>query len=825
MTNRTVTDFIRDLAYAFRLIRKSPLFSLYVIAPLALGIGLNGAIFMLLDTFLLRPLPVKNPENLVRVVDVVQNLGPRSYYSYNEVRALQQKSTSFSDVLAAADLNGAVRDASGASRVRAQVVTGNFFTALGVQPLLGRVLTVGEEREAQASPPVVLSYFYWQRQFHGDPGVIGKTLTLEERPFAIAGVMPRWFNGLEVETTPDVRIPLAAVELLSRTESGAAGWQELSYSIFARLRPGVALEQARQETAGIIYAVRDQRQRTQVRNERLEVERIANGVSRIRPKFSSALILLMSGVGLLLLMICANAGGLLLARASARREETAVRLAVGATPGRLFRQWLTESLLLTSIGGLAGLCVAWAAIPLLVRAMPTLRDLDQTMLTVSVNIQPDARLYAFAMALCVLCALIAGLPAAVQAMHANLHSSLKAARASLRQPMRWTLVALQVGLCTFLLAGAGLLVATFQHLRAMDPGFDRDHVVTFSLAPGMMHYTPQQAKNLESQLLEIMRGLPGVRSAAIASVGLMHGTGIKTTVAPAGQKTPRSDFLNTSLNFVSPEYFDTMGIPMLAGRNFRADEPATDPSRVIVNQAFVRRFFPAGDALGQRFGTGVDTVVKGSYEIVGVVGDAKYRSLREVIPPTVYQFRRTDLKSADAFILHVRTKNRPEGIMQAVRKTLNAIDPRLPFYEARTLAEEVDATLWAERLLAWLSAVFAIVAAALATLGVYATLAYAIAQSRREIGVRIALGARAADVVRLFSAQPLRFAGLGVVLGWVGFYAATPGFRSVLFGVTPTNPVTMAWAAAAVLLIALAATLIAVMGALRVDPAAVLREE
>jgi predicted permease len=820
-----VTDFVRDILHAFRLIRKAPLFALYVIVPLALGIGLNGAIFLLLDTFLLRPLPIRNPEQLVRLVQLVQNLGPRSYYSYDVFEALERNSTSLSEMIGYADANTAVRDSTGVSRIRCQIVTGNFFTALGVQPLYGRVLTSADALGQAAAPPVVVSYPYWRTQLRRDAAIIGGTITLDDRPFTIVGVMPQRFNGLEVETAPDIFVPLMAASLVSRTNPDANSFRKFEYSLAARLRPGVNLERARAETAAIVHATMEANPDSLARGERLELEPIGRGVSLIRPKFASGLILLMSCVGLLLLMICANVGGVLLARASARREEAAVRLAIGATPGRLVRQWLSESLVLTAIGGAAGLAVAFAAAPLLVRALPPLRDRGATLLTLSLDLRLDGRMLAFAIVLCVACALFAGLPAAFQAARANLQASLKAARATSKQPLRWILVALQIGLCTFLLAGAGLLVSTFRHLRALDPGFDRDHIVTFSLDPEMAHYTVQQAEALRTRLVAVVKSLPEVESAGSAMVGLMHGTGIKATVAPEGQITPRSDFLNSSLNFISPEYFETMRIPLLAGRNFRADEPESKPSHVIVNGAFVRRFFPNVNPIGQKFGIGVEKVVPGEFEIIGVVGDAKYRSLRETVPPTIYNFAYSDPKYVAGFILHVRTKTRPENIIQSVRRALNQIDPRLPFYEIRTLSEEVDATLWAERLLAWLSSVFAVVAAVLATLGVYATLAYAIAQSRREIGIRVALGARAADVLRLFSARPMRIAGIGVLLGVAGFYAATPAFRTVLYEVSSTDPFTVVSAAAAVLAIALAATLVAVSGALRVDPAIVLRDE
>ena len=824
MSGRDVNGFLHDLRYSFRLIAKSPRFSVYVILPLALGIGLNGAIFLLLDALLLRPLPVKNPESLARIAQRIRNIGVRSYYSYDELRALQKKASSFTDVIGYFDLNAAIREENGAARIRAQMVTGNFFTTLGVQPLYGRVLAPADELQAFAPPPVVLSYLYWQRLFRGDPNAVGKTILLDERPFTVVGIMPQSFNGVEVETTPDLRLPLIAADLLAAGLKNDS-YRELQYSLAGRLRPGVSLETARAETESIVNSIRTAEQRRLAGNERVVIEPLANGVSALRPRFAASLVLLMCGVGLLMLIICANVSGLLLARASARRGENAVRLAIGAGGTRLARQWLTETMVLTSLGAGAGLFLAWNAIPLLLRAIPTLRDAGANALTLSVDVHPDWRFFAFAFGLAAACALLTGVPAALQASRANLSTALRASRSSVAQPWRWTLVAFQIGLCTFLIAGAGLLVSTFRHLQSLDPGFDQERVVAFSVDPAMARYKPDQAEALETRLVSRVRGLPGVSSAGVATIGVMHGTGMKVTYAPAGQKVPRSDFMNSSINFVSPDYFETMGIPLLAGRNFRPDEPAAKPVPVIVNRAFLKRFFPSQDAIGRKFGQGVDVIVPGDYVIIGVVGDAKYRSLREVIPPTVYRRWPMDSDRFGSFILYVRTQNRPESVIQPVRRALNAIDPRLAFYEIHTLAEEVDATLWAERLLAWLSSIFAGLAAALAMLGIYATLAYAIAQSRREIGIRVALGARAGDVLRLLSARPTRSAVLGVAAGLSSFYAATPAFRSVLYEVSPADPASLISAALAVLAVSWAATLVAIRGAFQIDPAALLREE
>ena len=307
----------------------------------------------------------------------------------------------------------------------------------------------------------------------------------------------------------------------------------------------------------------------------------------------------------------------------------------------------------------------------------------------------------------------------------------------------------------------------------------------------------------------------------------MRGTGLKTTVAPAGESVPRSEFLNTSLNSVTPGYFEAMGMRFLSGRNFSAGEPNTKPAPVVVNGAFVRHFFPGSDGVGEKFASGavIEKAANADYQIIGVVSDAKYRSLREVIPPTAYRLWLEGAQGAEPFILHVRTRNRPDAIIGPVESALRAIDPRLPFFEIHTLAEEVDGTLWAERVLAWLSTAFAFAAAVLAAMGVYATLAYAIAQSKREIGIRMALGAAPLEVARLLSALPMMVASLGVAAGAAAFYAASPLFRNVLFGVSATDPLAVIGGAALVLLIALLTTMVAVSGAMRVSPALVLREE
>ena len=799
-----------------------------VILLLGLGIGLNSAIFSLLDALLLRPLPVRKPGELVRLVQVAAPLGPRSFFTYNTYRALTQRNQSFTAVFGYSESNVAARNNSGAHSVRCHIVSGSFFSALGVHALYGRALTPTDELDASNVLPAVLSYGFWMRSYLGDPAVIGRRLTLQNRAFTIVGVMPQGFHGVLVETGPAVFIPLIAADGLFDNPN-ANSFSKLGYALVGRLRPGITMTAARAEAESILKAALEEQFHGSQEGSywvtgEFQLQPIANGVSLLRPKFSSALLLLMGGAALLLLIVCANIGGLLLARTAARRGEIAIRLAIGATGKHLVRQWLTETLLLTSAGGLVGICAAWAVTPLLIRVLPPLRDLDATLLTLSLDLKPNARLLGFSFLLCVACALLAGLPAAVQATRRDLHTALKAARATPRQPLRWVLVALQVALCTLLLSVTGLLVSTFERLRALDPGFDREHVVTFSVDPGMLRFTPPQSRDLRLRLETAVRELPGVASAGVASRGLMRGTGLKTTYAPSGQTAAPGDFMNTSLNWVSPEYFDTIGIRFLAGRNFRPDEVPAKPRQTVVNQAFARRFFPRGDAIGRTFGQGFwNHGAVRSYQIIGIVSDAKYRSLREAIQPTVYQAWGPEEEGS--YILHVRTHNDPKAIIDPVRRVLRSLDPRLPFDEIHTLAEEVDASLWPERTLAWLSMVFSAGAATLAALGVFGAVSYAIAQMKREIAIRVALGARPANLVRMLSAKPMLLAGSGVAAGIIAFLFLAPIFDGVVYGISLKDPLAVTCAAAAVLLIVLNAIFFAARAALHVNPASVLREE
>jgi predicted permease len=496
-----------------------------------------------------------------------------------------------------------------------------------------------------------------------------------------------------------------------------------------------------------------------------------------------------------------------------------VRLAVGATRGQLIRQMLTESSLLAILGAAGGLWIAAMATPLVIRWLPPIRDRN-VLLPVSLDVRMNARVFLFSLALSGLTLLLFSVAPAAAASRSSLDSVLRGARSSGGWRGRQVLIAIQIALCTFLLAGAALFVRTFRTLQNMDPGFDRDRVATFTADLSLARKDPL----FPHLLLQRVQQIPGVVSAALSTMGVMRGDALSNTVAPAGQRTTSVDFGNSILNEVSPEYFDTMGMRLLAGRDLVATDAPTDrkvpPTKVVVNETFAKRFFPGVSPIGKRFGRGRNLVALPELEIVGVVSDAKYRSLREPVYPTFYW-----VNTSPSFVLNVRTRLRPESTIQPVQKALAALDPSLAFLEVHTLAEDVDASAAPERIAAALATLFGGIAALLAGVGIYGLLAYAVAQKRREIGIRMAIGAGPADIVFLTTGQTLATVAAGVAVGIGGTLAVGPLIRSLLYGVSPHDPKSLVAAVIFVVLVAAIAIAIPSARAVRVEPATALRQE
>jgi predicted permease len=801
-----------DLRNALRTLLHNPGFTLIAALLLAVGIGANALIYGALDAILLRTLPVRQPDQLVRFVQEMPRIGRRSSLPYTLYRDLLQHSTTLSTAFGEEETDVSMESPAPAEAVRVHLLTPEFFDALDARPVAGRSLTVADAQDSPGTPPAVLSYGFWRRRFSGDRGVVGRALRLHGHSFTIVGVLPRGFNGISIETAPDIFVPLRTGSMIF---SGRFGPLEGRFiDMGGRLRPGVTRQRAQEEVRAMWHRIvaNDPNART----EPLELDSLEHGTSTLRTKFSGALRLLIAAVGLLQLLLCANLAGLLVARGARRANEIAIRLAIGATRARLVRQMLAESALLTVLGAAGGIALAYCAAPLLVRGLPPVRDIGTTRLTMAIDFEPNGRVLFYSVAISAFTALLFGIVPAWSAARMSLDSVLRGARSTTGWKGRQLLLVLQIALCTLLLAGAGLMVRSFRQLR-QDAGFAAAQVISFTVNPFLAGYTDEQTTALQRHMLARVHELPGVDSVSAALRAVMRGSGIKTTIAPLGQTAAANDFLNTSFNGVSPDYFQTMGMHLVSGRDLSEADNHLQPEHVVVNEAFAHRFFPGQIAVGRSFGRG--NPLDATFQIVGVVSDAHYRSLREPVPPTFYE-----PLSAGDFTLCVRTRRLPESLIQPVRQTLIAFDPALSFAEVHTLAEEVDDSAAPERLTAVLASVFGLFAALLASVGLYGLLAFSVAQRQKEIGIRMAVGARPRSIAQLIGGQALVLVGVGVVLGLVAAILVTPMASALLYGVAPSDPLSMAAAAIFVILIAALAALIPAMRAARVDPAIALRQ-
>jgi predicted permease len=801
-----------DLRGALRTLRHSPGFALLAALLLAIGIGANAVIFGALDAILLRPLPARHPEQLIHVVQNIARVGRRSNYLVSFYETLRDHAITLSTVFGEEEVQAAFESPAPAEEIRVHLVSPEYFEGLNASALVGRALTPSDALESSGAPPAVLSYGFWQRRFAGGRQAIGRNVQLHGHVFTIVGVMPQEFHGYSIDTAPEVFTPLRAASLLERDPRyKMGGWVDLA----GRLKPGVTMARAQAEIRAMWLNTPEGRQA----KEPLELDSLQFGTSVLRAKFSGALELLIASVALLQLMVCANLAGLLVARGARRASEIAIRLAMGATRLRIARQMLAESAILAAMGAAGGIALAYFAAPLLVRGLPPVRDVGTARLALAIDFEPNTRVLLFSVLVSALTALLFGAAPAFSAARVSLDNVLRGARSAGGWKGRQLLLVLQIALCTLLLAGAGLLVRSFRQLRDMDAGFASTRVVSFAAHPTLASYQEARIASLRSALTERVRQIPGVDAVAASAVGVMRGSGIKTTVAPAGQRTTMADTMNSSLNGVTPGYFDAMGMRLLAGRDLTdSDSPTQRPIPVVVNQSFARRFFPGESPLGRLFGTGLGVMLE-DFVIVGVVNDAHYRSLRETVPPTFFE----KLQNND-FTLAVRTHARPESLIQPVRQALAALDPALPFTEVRTLAKDVDDSAAPERLTAILASIFGIFAALLAAVGLYGLLAYAVAQRQREIGIRMALGAAPRSIAGLIGGQALVLVGVGVALGICAALVLAPMASALLYGVGPSDPLSLAAAAMLVALVAAIAAFVPAARAARVDPAVALRE-
>jgi len=834
-----MSDIIRDLRYALRGMGRNPLFITVAILSLALGIGANTAIFTLMDQLMLRQLPVEDPERLVMLYQRGShngsNMGGRMH-SYPIYQDYQQKGKPLADVLCRRLISTSVSIGNLTERIDAEMVSGNYFRMLGVKTAAGRLFDAEQaERVVKGHPVVVLSYDYWVNRFARSPEAVGSKILVNDYPMTVVGVSAPGFVGLDPVRSPQLWVPVLMKPVM------APNWAWFKYDdrrtrwvqVFARLKPGFTAESAEapmqvlfRQTREYESTLESARTWTPYARERflegtLHVEKAATGYSNLRNSFSTALIVLMGMVGLVLLIACANVANLLIARAFARRKEIAVRLSLGATRGRLVRQLVSESLVLSFAGGLAGIAVAIA----MTRGLMAMVPAEGNPLLIST--EPDLRILLFTLGLTLFTGLVFGLAPALRASRPDLFTTLKDAVGSIAGSggslfLRKGLVASQIALCFLLLFGAGLFVRSLNNLKAADSGFgDIDNLATFQLSPALSGYDSEQVGHFYQELLERLRAVPGVKSAALASVALLSGNEWDSTVKVEGHEAEDGEDMQAYMNALSPDYFETMGIPLLDGRDFDRRDIKKESKVAIVNRRFAEHYFGERSAVGRHLGRGSGPETKLDIEIVGVVEDTLYEGPREGVRRQVF----IPNWGNGGVAFYVRTTLESASTHAAARREVKALDASMPVYGMKSLAAQLDETLLTERLVALLSAGFGMLATLLASIGLYGVMAFSIARRTKELGLRMALGAQRGSVIWMVMKEVLLLLAIGLAVGVPTALGLGSFVSSQLYGIEGGDP----WIAsvAVMLLIAVsgAAGFIPAHRASRIDPMLALRNE
>ena len=821
---RSLEIFWQDLRYGLRMLLKNLGFTTIAVLTLALGIGANTAIFTLLDKVLIRPLPVERPDQLVTFVEDAG--GEPAIFSYPQYAELRDRNEVLSGLVAYWQCPFSLSDGGQAERVIGQIVTGNYFAVLGVRPALGRFFLPEEDRTPGTHPVVVISHGLWRRRFGADPAVVGKTISLNAYRYTVVGVAPLEFTGTTRGTVNEVYVPIMMQAKRGGGRSGFlenrnAGWLQL----LGRLKPNVSRQQA-QAALSILAddpgnTSPDGKGAAKLIAGAILMDGSRGQLDRVRD-LSLPLKLLMGVVGFVLLIACANVANLLLSRASARRKEIAVRLAIGAGRWRIVRQLLTESAILAALGGGVGLLIARWLTSLLLGFQQQTNFIPRTFDGGLASL--DGRALGFTLGLSLLTGIVFGLAPALQASKPDFVAALKEdtpglGRLARRFSLRGILVVAQVALSIVVLIGAGLCVKSLRALQAIDPGFEPAKVVTASFDLSQNGYDEARGRQFIAQLSERVAALPGVEAVSFTNIVAFGGLTWTSPATPEGYQPQPGERLAFNFNTISPNYFRTLGTRLVSGREFTAQDTTDAPRVVIVNEAAARRYWPGQDAVGKR--------VKREqfFEVVGVVRDSKEKGLTADPRPTIYlpilQYYIGDLD----LTLYARTAINPQTLLATVRREVQTLDPSLPVYNLGTLAEQRDGSLYAERLATTLLTLFGLLALSLAAIGIYGVLSYAVTERTREMGIRLALGAHPRNLIGLVVRQGLTMALIGLIIGVGASFALTRLMAKLLYGVSATDPLTFVVIPLSLIVVAIVACWIPARRATRVDPMAALRYE
>jgi predicted permease len=825
-----------DMRFAVRSLAKSPVFTAVAVFSLALGIGANTAVFGLVDDVLLNLLPVRNPQALVQLKEVGDHYGSNtgmnalSYPIYEDFRKQNQV---FSGMFCRFQIPISISDAGRNERAEGEVVSGTYFTVLGVRPELGRLFTADEDRTRSGAPYAVLGYDYWAARYVGDRSVIGTQILVNNHPFTIVGVAQRGFEGVGRLFETQIYIPMMmAPELFPQTnrlEDRRWRWVQ----VFGRLKPGVSRRQAQASLQPIYHGALEfevkQKEfthasaydREQFLRQTLAVMPGGTGQNEGRQFLEPALVALMAMVGLVLLIACANVANLMIARTTARQKEIAVRLALGASRARLIRQLLVESILLALAGGALGVVLLPATSSLMSRTMP---QFDPPL---RFGAATNVEVLGFGLAVSLLTAILFGLAPALQTTRPDLSSTLKDQAAAVaggaHAGWRKLLAAAQVSLSLLLLIGAGLFVRSVANLKDLNPGFEISNLLSFSVDPTLNGYQTERAKQFYKQLTHDLAALPGVQSAALCVVAPLNYDEWDSTVTVEGYAAKPGENMNPWVNHVSPGFFATLKIPLYAGREFTEQDSGAHKV-AIVNQKFAQHYFGAQPAVGRHIGLGGDPGTKTDIEIIGVVRDTRYMTMHQDPPRQVF-FPYLQNDWAGSMTAYVRTDLSPQQMFPLLRAVVRKINPNLPVFLMKTEERQRDDSLAIELLAARLSSAFGTLATVLAGIGLYGVMGFVVARRTREIGIRMALGADTGNVIWLVMREVLLLAGAGIAVGLPAALAVTRLVASQLFGVRPNDPATIAAATAGIAAIAMLSGFIPARRATRVDPVTAIRCE
>ena len=807
-----ITDFFQDLRYAGRMQLKNPGFTLVAVIALALGIGANTAIFSVVNSVLLRPLPYKDPERLVMVWEDASKVGyPRDTPAAANFVDWRNQNTVFEGMAAIADESFNLTGTGDPERLEGRLVSANLFPLLGVDPQIGRTFTSAEDQPG-SNRVVVLSYALWQRRFGGDDSIVGKPLNLNGETYTIVGVMPARF---QFPTSDD-----ALWAPIAFTAEDAANRDRHYLQVLARMKPGTSLEQAQAEMHTIATRLAQQYPDSNTDLGAAVTSLHEHLVGDIRP----ALLILLGAVGLVLLIACANVANLLLARAAVRQKEIAVRVALGARRWRLIRQFLTESILLSTIGGVVGLAIAYGGLLLLRAFIP--ENISQAR-----EISIDLKVLGFTLLVSTITGLIFGLAPALQAARFNQTETLKeggrdSATGSGGKRIRGLLVMSEVAVSLVLLIGAGLLVNSFLRLRNVDPGFRADNLLTMKFVLPQPKYEEFERRNaFYTDLIRRVESLPGVKSAAVTTNLPLYRQGNSIGISIEGQPPPAPGKENIVVTrIISPKYFDTMSIPLLSGRAFTDQDMATTPRVVVISETMARRYWPGEDPIGKRIGAGRIQRPEDLTQVVGVVKDVRQFELTADAKPQMYlPYRQRGFFPSEDLV--VKTDVDPASMASTVRNAVWEIDKDQPVSNIRTMEEILLKSIARQRFSMLLLAIFAAVALILAAVGIYGVMSYSVAQRTHEIGIRMALGAQTGAVLKLAVSYGLKLVVAGIVIGLIAAFALTRVMSTLLFGVTATDPTTFALISLLLIGVAAIASYIPARRATKVDPIIALRYE